>query len=129
MIGAKISSVLMLSVVQCGAWLVLLKLNGIAIQNSGWIFLLALVVSGITSTFAALCAILLLDRERSQFLYALTLLVGVAMSSLLNLSPIVTLSRLAIGDPFISGWGVAYFAIFLSGLYLLLRKVSRRLVA
>ncbi len=53
MVGAKIASVLILSILQCGTWLVLLKLNGIAIQNTGWIFLLAMIVSGITSTSAS----------------------------------------------------------------------------
>jgi len=106
----------------------LLKLNGIAIQNISLIFLLALIVSGITSISAALCAILLKDRERSQFIYALLLLAGVAISNLLNLSPIIILSRLAIGDHFVSGWNVALFAIVLTGLYLLLWKVSRRIV-
>jgi ABC-type Na+ efflux pump permease subunit len=128
MISAKILSVFALSFLQCGAWLVLLKLNGIAIQNMGSIFLLALIVSGITSIAAALCAILLKDRERSQFIYALLLLAGVAISNLLNLSPIIILSRLAIGDHFISGWNVALFAIVLTGLYLLLWKVSRSIV-
>ncbi len=128
MVSAKIASVLILSALQSGAWLILLTLNGIAIQNMGWIFLLALIVSGITSTSAALAAILLRDRERSQFIYALMLLAAMAMSSLLNLSPIVTLSRLAVGDPFISGWNVLSFAIFLTGLYLLLWKASRRIM-
>ena len=127
-VGAKISSVLILSMLQCGAWLVLLKLNGIAIQNTGWIFLLALIVSGITSTSAALAAVLLKDRERSQFIYAIMLLAAVAMGSLLDLSPIITLSRLAIGDPFASGWNIMPFAIFLTGLYLLLRKASRQVI-
>jgi len=129
MVSAKIASVLILSILQCGAWLVLLKLNGIAIQNTGWIFLLALIVSGITSTSAALGAVLLKDRERSPFIYALMLLAAVAVSSLLNISPIVTLSRLAIGDHFISGWTVVLFAIFLSGMYILLSRVSRHIVA
>jgi ABC-2 type transport system permease protein len=128
LVAAKILSVVILSFVQCGAWLVLLKANGIAIQNIGWVFLLALIISGITSTSAALCAILLKDRERSQFVYALMLLVAVASGNLLNLSPIVTLSRLAIGDHFISGWNVALFAVFLTGLYMLLSRVSRRIV-
>lgn len=128
MVSAKIASVLILSVLQSGAWLVLLTLNGIAIRNVGWIFLLALIVAGITSTSAALAAILLRDRERSQFIYALMLLAGAAISSLLNLSPIVTLSRLAVGDPFLSGWIVLVFAAFLAGLYLLLWKASHRIM-
>lgn len=128
MIGAKICSAVILSILQCGAWLTLLQLNGIAIANTGWILLLALVVAGITSTVAALGAVLLQDRERSQFIYSLMLLAGAAISILLNLSPITTLSRLAIGDYFTNGWNVALFAIFLATLYWLLHKLSHRLV-
>jgi ABC-type Na+ efflux pump permease subunit len=129
MINAKVSSVVILAVLQCGIWLGLLKLNGIVIQNAIWVFLLALVVSGVTSVSAALGAVLLRDRERSQFIYALMLLTAIAISNLLNASPITTLSRLAIGDHYTNGWNVATFAVFLAGLYLVLRKVSRRLAA
>ena len=128
MVGAKILSVIILSGLQCAAWLFLMRSNGIAIQNPGWILLLALILSGITATSAALGAILLKDRERSQFIYALVLLAGVALSNLLNFSPITTLSRLAIGDHYVSGWNVALFAVFLCGLCLLLGRVSRRLL-
>jgi hypothetical protein len=76
---------------------------------------------------AALGAVLLRDRERSQFIYALMLLTAIALSNLLNVSPITILSRLAIGDYYTNGWTVAIFGVFLSGLYLLLRKISRRL--
>jgi len=128
MISAKITSVIILSGLQCAAWLVLLKSNEVAVQNTGWIFLLALIVSGITATAGALGAIAFKDRERSQFIYALMLLATVAISNLLNLSPIATLSRLAIGDHYVSGWHVALFGVFLSGLYLLMRRVSHRLL-
>ena len=128
MVGAKIISSVFLSILQCIAWLTLLQWNGVAIQNTGWILLLAVVVAGITSTFAALSAVLLKDRERSQFIYSLMLLTAVAISTLLNLSPIVTLSRLALGDAYTSGWNVLIFAMFLAGLYLVLYKTSRRLL-
>jgi hypothetical protein len=119
--------VVILAVAQCGLWLILLKLNGIVIQNTIWVFLLAAIVSGITSLSAALGAVLLQDRERSQFIYALMLLTAIAVSNLLNTSPIITLSRLAIGDYYTNGWAVAVFALFLTGLYLLLQKISHRL--
>jgi ABC-type Na+ efflux pump permease subunit len=128
MVGAKIVASVIISILQCVAWLSLLQLNGVAIQNTGWILLLALVVAGTTSTSAALGAILLKDRERSQFIYSLILLAAAAISTLLNLSPITTLSRLAIGDAYTSGWNVALFAAFLAGLYLILSKTSRRLL-
>jgi hypothetical protein len=128
MVGAKIVASVILSVLQCLAWLSLLQLNGIAIQNTGWILLLVLVVAGIASTSATLGAVLLKDRERSQFIYSLMLLAAAAISTLLNVSPITTLSRLAIGDHYTSGWDVLILASFLAGLYLLLSKVTRRLV-
>jgi len=128
MIGAKIVASVIISILQCIAWLTLLQLNGIAIQNTGWILLLALIIAGITSTSAALGAVLLKDRERSQFIYSLMLLAAAAISTLLNLSPITAMSRLAIGDAYTSGWNVVIFAAFLVGLYLVLSKTSRRLL-
>jgi ABC-type Na+ efflux pump permease subunit len=127
MIDAKVSSVVLLAIAQCGIWLGLLKLNGIVIQNTIWVFLLSLIVSGMTSMSAALGAVLLRDRERSQFMYALMLLTAIAVSNLLNVSPITILSRLAIGDYYTNGWTVALFAVFLAGVYLLLRKMSHRI--
>src|SRR5258706_5594113 len=97
MIGAKIVASVILSITQCIAWLSLLQLNGTAIQNTGWILLLALIIAGITSTSAALSAVLLKDRERSQFIYSLALLAEAAISILLILSPSPTISRLPIG--------------------------------
>jgi ABC-2 type transport system permease protein len=129
MIGAKIVAAVILSTLQCIAWLVLLWLNGISIQHPIWILLLAVIIASLTSTAAALAAVLLKDRERSQFIYSLMLLVAAAISTLLDISPIKTISRLAIGDYYTSGWQVAVFAVFLAGLYLLLLKTSRRLVA
>ena len=128
MVGAKILSVIILSSLQCAAWLFLMKSNGVVIQNTPLVLLLALIISGITSTAAALGAILLRDRERSQFIYALMLLAGMAISNLLHFSPITTLSRLAIGDAYISGWNVALFAIVFGGLYLSLWRMSHRIL-
>jgi len=129
MLGAKIVAVVIISSLQCLAWLILIQLNGVVVQQSGWILMLAIIVSGITSTIAMLGALLLKDRERSQFIYSLILMAVVALSTLLDLSPIKTLSRLAIGDYYTSGWNVLFFAGILIGLFLLLLKTSRRLVA
>ncbi|MDK1081981.1 MAG: ABC transporter permease [Anaerolineae bacterium] len=128
MVAAKIFSAVILSITQCAAWLILLQRNGIDLQNTAWILLLALIVSGITSTSGTLAAVLLKDRERSQFIYSLALLAAAAISTLLNVSPITTLSRLAIGDYYTNGWHVMVFGAFLAGLYLLLLKFSRRLI-
>ncbi len=96
-------------------------------QNLLWVLALAVTVAGIAATAAALGAILFKDRERSQFVYSLTLLAAVAISTLLDLSPIQTLSRLAIGDAYTNGWSVAVFLVPLCVLYVLSLRVSRRL--
>ncbi|RPH60928.1 MAG: ABC transporter permease [Chloroflexi bacterium] len=127
MIAAKITAAVLISAMQCAAWLALLMLNGISIQNFGWIFLLAVIIAGITSTTAALGAVLLKDRERSQFIYSLALLAAASLSTLLDISPIKTISRLGIGDFYTNGWHVAFFAAVLAALFLLLLKTSRRL--
>ena len=126
MIGAKITSAVILAVLQCAAWLALIQVNGTVIHNRAWILLLAFVIAGITSTSAALSAAFLQDRERSQFIYSLLLLAGVGISTLLNFSPITALSRLAVGDAFTNGWNVMVFALFFVLLFGLLLRVSRR---
>lgn len=127
-ISAKIASAVIISTIQCVAWLALMQLNGIAIQNVPWILLLAVIVAGLISTVAMLGAVFLKDRERSQFIYSLTLLVATGIGTLLNVSPITIISRLGIGDYYTSGWNVAVFAVFLAALYLLLLKTSRRVI-
>ncbi|MGB8215069.1 MAG: ABC transporter permease [Anaerolineales bacterium] len=128
MVSAKISAALLLAVMQCLAWLGLLRLNGIAVQNPGWVICLAVIVAGITSGGAAVLAALFRDRERSQFIYSLALLAGAAGSTLLGFSPIQTLARLAVGDFYAGGWNVAIFAAFLALLWLLLWKVAHRIM-
>ncbi len=126
-IAAKITSTIMLAIGQCLAWLALLQWNGINVQNRGWVLILAATVTGIVAAAAALGAVFFKDRERSQFVYSLTLLTAVALSTLLDVSPIKTLSRLAIGDYSTNGWNVVVFLIPMCVLYWLLSRTSRRL--
>ncbi|MFN8401894.1 MAG: ABC transporter permease subunit [Anaerolineales bacterium] len=126
MIGAKITAAVLLAVLQCAAWLALIQINGTVIQNRAWILVLALVIAGITSTSAALSATFLQDRERSQFIYSLLLLAGVGISTLLNISPITALSRLAVGDAYTNGWDVMIFALAFAVLFGFLLRASRR---
>ena len=127
-VNAKISAAVLLAVIQCSAWLGLLWLNHIAVQNPVWVLSLAVIVSGLTATGAGLVAVLFRDRERAQFVYSLSLLAAVAISTLLGLSPVQTISRLAIGDYYTGGWNVAVVALFLLLLWLLLTRLAHRLV-
>jgi ABC-2 type transport system permease protein len=129
LVGAKITSAVFLAVLQCSAWLGLLMLNRIHVQNGGLVLLLAAITAGITAVGAGLVAVLFKDRERSQFVYSLSLLALIAFSTLLDVSPVKTLSRLAIGDPFTNAWTVAAYALFLAALLVLLSRLTRRLAA
>jgi ABC-type Na+ efflux pump permease subunit len=126
-VNAKISAAVLLAIVQCSAWLGLLWINRISVQNAAWVLSLGILVAGITATGAALVAVLFRDRERAQFVYSLALLAAVAISTLAGLSPVQTLSRLAIGDYYTSGWNVALVAGFLALLWLLLTRLTHRL--
>lgn len=109
-VGAKLSAALVLAVAQCVAWLALLRLNRIDVQNVALVLLLAGIVAGIVAVAAAFVTLAFRDRERSQFVYALFVLVAASASYLFDLSPIKTLTRLAIGDVFTSAANVAGFA-------------------
>jgi ABC-2 type transport system permease protein len=127
-VNAKISAAVSLALIQCSAWLGLLWMNHISIQNPLWVLFMAVIVAGITATGAGLVAVLFRDRERAQFIYSLALLAAFAISTLLGLSPVQTISRLAIGDYYTSGWNVAILAAFLAALWLLLTRLAHRLV-
>jgi ABC-type Na+ efflux pump permease subunit len=126
-VNAKISAAALLAIVQCSAWLGLLWLNRISVQNAAWVLSLGILVAGITATGAALVAVLFRDRERAQFVYSLALLAAVAISTLAGLSPVQTLARLATGDYYTSGWNVALVAASLALLWLLLSRMAHRL--
>ena len=128
MITAKITAAVIVAVTQCVTWLTLLQTNGTEIQNLLLVILLALIVAGLTATFAAFGAVFFKDRERSQFVYSLALLATTSIGALFNISPITIMSRLAVGDPYTNGWNVAIFAVLLGAVWLVLSKVSRRLL-
>jgi ABC-type Na+ efflux pump permease subunit len=125
---AKICAALILAALQSAAWLVMLQINRISIHNAGWVLALAVIVAGITSTTAGMVVVFFKDRERSQFVFSLLLLAGAGGSYFLDLSPLKTVARLAIGDYYTNGLQVVIFAIFLGGLGLLLLRFSRRLL-
>ena len=69
--GAKIAAALFLAVVQCTLWSMLLRFNGIQMQNQGLIVLLAVVIAALIAMGSALISTYFKDRERSQLVYSL----------------------------------------------------------
>jgi ABC-type transport system involved in multi-copper enzyme maturation permease subunit len=120
-VGAKITASLILAFLQCIAWLILLRLNRIAIENIPLVLLLAVLVAGIITTTSAFIAVVFKNREQGQFIYSLFILLGTSASYLLDASPLKTLTRLAIGDYFTNAYHIVGFAITLGALIVALR--------
>lgn len=129
-VGAKIFAALVVAVVQCIAWLALLRVNRIEVQNAAAVLWLAVIIAAMIAVVSAFVAMAFQDRERSQFVYSLVMLVGASASYLLDISPIKTLTRLASGDYYTSALNVGVFAATLAvmaiGLFVAVRRVARK---
>lgn len=97
-VWGKAAAALSLAVIQCIAWLGLLRLNGVTVQAAPLVLLLALISSGILSMGAAITALVFRDRERSQFVFSLSLLAASGLSIGLGVSPVTALARLSSGS-------------------------------
>jgi hypothetical protein len=125
---AKSGAALVVTAGQCTLWLGLLRLNGVAVQNWGLVFVLAVIVSWLIAIIATLISLAFQDRERSQFVYALFIVSATSLSTFLAQSPIALVSRLSVGDPSV-GWGqvVGYAGLLLVALAILL-GISKPLI-
>lgn len=127
--SAKIATALILSGVQCALWLTLLRFNQVVIQNAGLVLLMGVVSAAIVAVVAALTTIYFKDREQSQFVYAIFILLSTGLSYLTDLSPIALVTRLSSGDPYA---GLDEVAIYVGLLLLLLGvffSMTRKLLA
>ncbi len=126
---AKMSAALFVSSGQSMLWMGLLSLNGTRIARPIPIFAIAALGGVMVAIAATLISLTFRDRERSQFIYALFILLLAGGSYLVDFSPVVLVSRLATRDPTV-GWGnvLAYggLAAALAGV---LVTVSRELIA
>jgi ABC-2 type transport system permease protein len=107
--GAKIIASVVVGVFQCVLWVVLLGFNGFAIQNVGMILLLSMMATGIIAMIALMVALVFRDRERSQFIYSLVILVTFTMAYFVSPSPFALVARLATGDPYVNGFQLVYY--------------------
>ncbi len=109
--SAKIIASLVVGVFQCLLWIVLLGFNGFSIQNAWLILLLSVLVTAVISMLALIVALSFRDRERSQFIYSLVILVMFTFSYFVNPSPFALVARLATGDPYV---GIAQLLVYLA---------------
>jgi ABC-type Na+ efflux pump permease subunit len=127
--GAKIVAALLLAMAQCAAWVVLLRLNQIDLSNVGLVLAFAGLIAAINTIGSAFTAVVLQDRERSQFMYSLIILIAVSASYALHASPLQVMTRLAIGDAYTGLADVAQYAVILLALLAVFFRSTKKLAA
>jgi ABC-2 type transport system permease protein len=125
--GAKIIASVVVGVFQCVLWVVLLGFNGFAIQNVVMILLLSMMATGIIAMIALMVALVFRDRERSQFIYSLVILVVFTMAYFVSPSPFSLVARLATGDPYVSVFQLIYYLAALVALAAVTPFVTKKL--
>lgn len=127
--GAKTVAALILAVMQCALWTLLLRFNGIVIQNLGLVLLLAALLAAIIAVVSAFVAVYFRDRERSQFVYSLFILLSAGAGYLFDGSPIAVMTRLAAGDYYAGIADVAIYGVLLLALVAVFFSTAEKLIA
>lgn len=97
MVWGKVLACEVLVPVQAGVWIVLLMINGIAIENAGLILIQVSVTSFILILMGALVALHYRERTAAQFIFSTALVVVMLFALALPDNPLNLLTRLAVG--------------------------------
>ncbi len=90
--------------VQAGAWILLLIINGIAIENAGLILLQVSVASFILILLGTLTALHYRERTAAQFIFSTALVVVMLLAIALPDNPFNLLTRLSVGTAGVEQW-------------------------
>jgi len=97
MVWGKVLACELLVPIQAGAWLLLLMVNGIAIENAGLILIQVVVTSFILILLGTLTALHYRERTAAQFIFSTALVVVILFTLALPSNPLNLLTRLAVG--------------------------------
>jgi len=97
MIWGKVLACGILVPIQAGAWLILLMINGIAIENAPQILLQVTISSLVLILLGALTALHYRERTAAQFIFSTALVVVILFALSLPANPMNLLTRLAVG--------------------------------
>ena len=104
MVWGKVLACELLVPIQAGAWLLLLMLNGIAIENAGLILLQVVVTSLILILLGTLTALHYRERTAAQFIFSTALVVVILFSLALPANPLNLITRIAVGTAGMEQW-------------------------
>lgn len=129
MLGAKLASAVFVAAAQCVLWPILLYFNHIRIQNMVLVLALAIILAALIAIISGIIAMYFKDRERSQFIYSIMLLIAGALAYFIDPSPFSLMARLAMGDSHVGAIDVAVYVVPLLMLLGAFFYISRRLIA
>ena len=106
MVWGKVLACELMVPVQAGAWILLLMINGIAIENAGLILVQVSVSSLILILLGTLTALHYRERTAAQFIFSTALVVVMLLVLALPDNPLNLLTRLAVGTAGMEQWVV-----------------------
>jgi len=104
MVWGKVLACELLVPIQAGAWLILLMINRIAIQNAGLILIQVVVTSLILILLGTLTALHYRERTSAQFIFSTALVVVILLALAIPSNPLNLLTRLAVGTAGAEQW-------------------------
>jgi ABC-2 type transport system permease protein len=116
MVWGKVLACEVLVPVQAAVWLILLMINGIAIDNAGLILLHVTVSSFVLVLLGALTALHYRERTAAQFIFSTALVVVILFALSLPANPMNLLTRLAVGTAGAEQWAVLAAVLAVAGL-------------
>jgi ABC-2 type transport system permease protein len=116
MVWGKVLACEVLVPVQAAVWLILLMINGIAIENAGLILLHVTVSSFVLVLLGALTALHYRERTAAQFIFSTALVVVILFALSLPANPMNLLTRLAVGTAGAEQWAVLAAVLAVAGL-------------
>ncbi|HSA38873.1 MAG TPA: ABC transporter permease [Methanoregula sp.] len=104
MVWGKVLACELMVPVQAGAWILLLMINGITIDNAGLILLQVSVTSLILILLGTLTALYYRERTAAQFIFSTALVVVMLLALALPVNPLNLLTRLAVDTAGMEQW-------------------------
>ncbi len=101
-VDGKALAMIVLAPLQAMTWLALLSLNGVAVANGAWLFLLATAATVVVVAVAVGISLVASDRRSAQLLFSVGVLLLFAAASFLPGSPANTAALLAIDSATVS---------------------------
>ena len=127
-VDGKAAAMIAIAPLQAMLWLLLLSVNGVAIANPGWLFLLVTATTTLVVAMSVAVALLAADRRAAQLLFSVAILLLFAGATLLPGGPANTAALLAIDSATLSTYlTVVIYAIAAAAVAVTVRTLAGRI--